>query len=112
MTHNTAKAQLWASRLDHFLRSDLSISQFGRNERVNPQVFSYWRKKHEASLSSSASIGSDLAAEADIDFFDITNYATFYGVFVDARCDNFESKFTNLVTWHWPIGRAFSKSLV
>ena len=45
MPRDISKAQLWASRLDRFRRSGLSISQFCRNEKINLQVFSYWRKK-------------------------------------------------------------------
>lgn len=50
MPRDTSKAQLWASRLDRFRRSGLSISQFCRNEKVNLQVFSYWRKKLDTSI--------------------------------------------------------------
>ncbi len=53
MPRDTSKAQLWAARLDRFRRSGLSISQFCRNEKINLQVFSYWRKKLEPNIASS-----------------------------------------------------------
>jgi hypothetical protein len=66
MIHDTAKAQLWASRLDRFRRSGLSISQFCRNEKISLQVFNYWRKKLEASLSSpTSSVPSNRTTDPD-----------------------------------------------
>lgn len=66
MTNHTAKAQLWASRLDRFRRSGLSISQFCRNEKINLQVFNYWRKKLETSLSSpTSSVPSNRTTDPD-----------------------------------------------
>lgn len=67
MTNDTAKAQLWASRLDRFRRSGLSISQFCRNEKINLQVFNYWRKKLETivlSPTTSVTLNRTLAADA------------------------------------------------
>ena len=52
MPRDTSKAQLWASRLDRFRRSGLSISQFCRNEKINLQVFGYWRKKLDTSITA------------------------------------------------------------
>jgi hypothetical protein len=52
MPRDISKAQLWASRLDRFRRSGLSISQFCRNEKINLQVFSYWRKKLGPNIAS------------------------------------------------------------
>jgi hypothetical protein len=53
MPRDTSKAQVWAAHLDRFRRSGLSISQFCRNEKINLQVFSYWRKKLESNIASS-----------------------------------------------------------
>ncbi|MCU0712082.1 MAG: hypothetical protein MUC43_08485 [Pirellula sp.] len=67
MTNDTAKAQLWASRLDRFRRSGLSISQLCRNEKINLQVFNYWRKKLETIVLSptpSVTLNRTLAADA------------------------------------------------
>lgn len=54
MPRDNSKAQLWATRLDRFRRSGLSISQFCRNEDITIQSFNYWRKRTQSDSSRSA----------------------------------------------------------
>jgi hypothetical protein len=48
MANNSLKYRLWTQRIDRFKRSDLTLTQFCRNENVSIQTFYYWRKRIES----------------------------------------------------------------
>ena len=99
MVSDTAKAQLWASRLDRFRRSGLNIAQFCRNEKITVQIFNYWRKKLETSLPSpTSSVSSNRLPEVDADASVVRFLIEARGIKIEFQSRSLEA-INNVLAW-------------
>jgi hypothetical protein len=90
MPRDHSKAQQWPNRFERFRQSDLTISQFCRNEQIAIPSFNYWRKRLSPDTPRSAPPTMQSHTSVPMEGLIHFNIEA-RGVKIECRCDSFQA---------------------